>query len=83
MNFLLLVTWIVKGQPPTHYQVPFTSLNTCEAARVKVITDAQRVLEDKLKQLQQSGGAQQLIQMEMQAAILNAPSASAVCVPHE
>ena len=32
--FLLLVTWLAYGQPPDHYQVPFSSNEACEAARL-------------------------------------------------
>jgi hypothetical protein len=40
---LLLVTWIAVGQPPSSYQVPFTSSEACEAARIALMRDAQRV----------------------------------------
>jgi hypothetical protein len=30
---LLLVTWLASNQPPSHYQVRFSSNETCEAAR--------------------------------------------------
>jgi hypothetical protein len=30
MAFLLLVTWLAYGQPPSDYQVPFSSNEACE-----------------------------------------------------
>src|SRR5262249_41701470 len=41
--FLLLVTWLAYGQPPDHYQVPFSSNEACEAARLQLIKDAERI----------------------------------------
>jgi hypothetical protein len=41
--FLLLVTWLAPNQPPSHYQVQFSSNETCEAARQQLIRDAERI----------------------------------------
>src|SRR5262249_16451177 len=41
--FLLLVTWLALNQPPSHYQVQFSSNETCEAARQQLIKDAERI----------------------------------------
>jgi len=43
MAFLLLVTWLAYNQPPDHYQVPFSSNEACEAARLQLIKDAERI----------------------------------------
>jgi hypothetical protein len=43
MAFLLLVTWLGYAQPPSHYQVEFSSNEACEAARLKLIKDAERI----------------------------------------
>ena len=43
MTFLLLVTWLAYGQPPSDYQVPFSSNEACEAARLQLIKDAERI----------------------------------------
>src|SRR6516225_4461668 len=43
MTFLLLVTWLAFGQPPSDYQVPFSSNEACEAARLQLIKDAERI----------------------------------------
>jgi hypothetical protein len=75
-TFLLLVTWFTPGQATTNYQVAFSSPETCEAARLKVIDDAQRVRQDKIDQASRSVLGQQMVI----AAEMSAPSASAVCV---
>jgi hypothetical protein len=36
-SFILLVTWIVSGQPPNSYQAAFTSAAACSAARDAVL----------------------------------------------
>jgi hypothetical protein len=41
--FLLLVTWFASNQTPSHYQVQFSSNQTCEAARQQLIKDAERI----------------------------------------
>ena len=41
--FLLLVTWFASNQTPSHYQVQFSSNETCEAARQQLIKDAERI----------------------------------------
>ena len=41
--FLLLVTWFASNQTPSHYQVQFSSNETCEAARQLLIKDAERI----------------------------------------
>ena len=43
MTFLLLVTWLAYGQPPSDYQVPFSSNEACEAARLQLIKDGERI----------------------------------------
>ena len=68
--FLLLVTWFTPGQPTTNYQVAFISSETCEAARLQVIKDAERV-------------KQEVIQNHSALGIMaasTAPSVSAACV---
>jgi hypothetical protein len=37
------VTWLAFGQPPSHYQIPFSSNEACEAARLQLIKDAERI----------------------------------------
>ena len=60
MAFLLLVTWLAYGQPPSDYQVPFSSNQACEAARLQLIKDAERIgqamIERATAQDRQIGG---------------------------
>jgi hypothetical protein len=42
-SFILLVTWIVSGQPPNSYQAAFTSAEACSAARDAVLADGRRL----------------------------------------
>ena len=74
--FLLLVTWFTPGQPTTNYQVVFNAPEICEAARIKVINDAQRVRQEKIEQASRSVLGQEMVI----AAEMAAPSVSAVCV---
>jgi hypothetical protein len=43
MKAILLVTWIVSGQPPNSYQSPFGSMEGCQAARTAVIAEGSRL----------------------------------------
>ena len=38
---VLLVTWMVFNQPPSSYQVEFSSMQACEAARDYILKDGQ------------------------------------------
>jgi hypothetical protein len=82
VTFLLLVTWLAYGQPPSDYQVPSTSNEACEAARLQLIKDAERIgqamIERANAQDRQIGGNNKTA-LSM-AAISNAPYVSAVCV---
>ena len=82
MTFLLLVTWLAFGQPPSDYQIPFSSNEACEAARLQLIKDAERIgqsmIERASAQDRQIGGNNKTALV--MAAISNAPYVSAVCV---
>jgi hypothetical protein len=82
MTFLLLVTWLAYGQPPSDYQVPFSSNEACEAARLQLIKDGERIgqamIERASAQDRQIGGNNKTALL--MAAISNAPYVSAVCV---
>jgi hypothetical protein len=82
MAFLLLVTWLSYGQPPSDYQVEFSSNEACEAARLKLIKDAERIgqsmIERATAQDRQMGSNNKTALL--MAAISNAPYVSAVCV---
>jgi hypothetical protein len=69
--FLLLVTWLTYNQSPSNYQVPFSSAEACEAARLQVIKDAERIRQ------QQAAGLDQRMAALQGTAL---PSVSAVCV---
>jgi hypothetical protein len=75
-TFLLMVTWLAVNQPPSNYQVTFSSMEACEAARLKVISDAERMRQDKVNQVLQSGLGQTMAALEGAGV----PSVSAVCV---
>jgi len=45
-SVVMLVTWMVFGQPPSSYQVAFTSMESCRVARAEVLKDAERVRAD-------------------------------------
>src|SRR5215510_2596522 len=82
MTFLLLVTWLAYGQPSSDYQVEFSSNEACEAARLQLIKDAERIgqamIERANAQDRQIGGNNKTALL--MAAISNAPYVSAVCV---
>ena len=81
MAFLLLVTWLAYGQPPSDYQVPFSSNEACEAARLQLIKDAERTRQLMIERAnaQDRLGSNNKTSLVM-AAIANAPYVSAVCV---
>ena len=56
MPTLLLVTWIIQGQPPTSYQARFNSREACEAARAKIIAEAAGFRSDLIEAIQRIGG---------------------------
>jgi hypothetical protein len=41
--FILMVTWLIPGQPPNSYHVTFFSEEACVAARDAVLADGRRV----------------------------------------
>jgi len=49
MNAVLLVTWIIYGQPPSSYQTTFASMDTCQAARLAVLGEATRLNAEQEK----------------------------------
>ena len=80
-TFLLLVTWLAYGQPPSDYQVPFSSNEACEAARLQLIKDAERIGQLMIERAnaQDRLGSNNKTSLVM-AVIANAPYVSAVCV---
>jgi hypothetical protein len=47
--FLLLVTWLSSAQPPSQYEVEFSSNEACEAARLQLIKDAERIRQSMIE----------------------------------
>lgn len=45
MKIILLVTWIVSGQPPGSYQVEFDGWDKCTAARDAILQDRERIVD--------------------------------------
>jgi hypothetical protein len=43
MKAVLLVTWIVAGQPPASYHVEFDTIEKCHRARQAVLADYDRM----------------------------------------
>jgi hypothetical protein len=80
MAFLLLVTWLGYAQPPSHYQVEFSSNKACEAARLKLIKDAERIGQSMIATTQDRQIGSNNKTTLLMAAISNAPYVSAVCV---
>jgi len=79
--FLLLVTWLSSAQPPSHYEVEFSSNEACEAARLQLIKDAERIRQSMIERATQDRqiGSNNKTALLMEA-ISNAPYVSAVCV---
>jgi hypothetical protein len=76
MKFLLLVTWLMHDQPASNYQVGFSSLEACEAARNELIKDAERIRQDRIDHALQSGLDNILAKLQGTSS----PSVSVVCV---
>ena len=78
-SFVLLVTWIVSGQPPSSYQTTFTSAEACEAARNAVLADGQRIKTDYNQRI--INGAKSIGQQPDVMLMMNhpAPAVTAVC----
>jgi hypothetical protein len=75
---LLLVTWIVSGQPPSSYQAEFNSIDACEKARATVLAENARLQE---QQNQKTAAMEAWTRVHGGVyAPGDAPSVSAVCV---
>jgi hypothetical protein len=71
--FILLVTWFTPGQPTTSYQVTFSTVETCGAARLQVLMDAERLKQETFNRYSDAP-------MGPLLAAGHTPSVSAVCV---
>jgi len=75
-TFVLLVTWIVSGQPPSSYQATFNSAEACEAARNAVLAEGQRLKNEYYQNaLTGMGGDQR----KAARISMGAPTVTAVC----
>jgi hypothetical protein len=78
-TFVLLVTWFIQGQPPSHSQTPFTSSEACEAAKAAVFADANRLRQSIYDDAVRNGRALGLPDnISGAGAVL--PNLTAVCV---
>ena len=41
--FVLLVTWLIAGQPPHSYQTTFRTMPACQAARAQLVKEAANI----------------------------------------
>ena len=73
--FMLLVTWIVSGQPADSYQVSFTSMEACEVARSAVLKDAERIKGE----LQRQAGGLKNSNSNIRYTPVPPPLVTAVC----
>jgi hypothetical protein len=69
MKYLLLVTWIVSGQPPSIYQATFNSGEACEVARKAVLAEGRRLAAER-----EQRGAAALGQQVGRLEALSAPA---------
>ena len=72
--FILLATWFTFNQPPHSYQTTFASADTCNAARVQLLAEAERLKAESDREV---------ARLAQQGTIYNPippPTVSAVCV---
>jgi len=72
MGWILLVTWMIPGQPTTSYQASYGSEAACNAARYGVLGSATEIKKQILEEAQRTG-------LPQIAAVGNFPHVSAVC----
>jgi hypothetical protein len=48
----LTQTWIVRGQPPATSQSSYSSAEACEAARKKVVAEAEKLVAERRREAQ-------------------------------
>ncbi|MCZ6466247.1 MAG: hypothetical protein O6829_03100 [Alphaproteobacteria bacterium] len=76
MKTILLVTWMVWGQPPSSYQALFDSMDSCHVAGAAILQDLERIKAQR---------DQETARILRQPGIAGynpgpAPAVSAVCV---
>ena len=79
-NIILLVTWLVAGQPPNSYQTTFNSMEACEAARSAVLAEGRRIKAEFEQRV--INGAKSMGEPPAEVLMaMPAPSVTAVCAP--
>ena len=76
MKYILLVTWFAYGQPPSSYQVIFNTAEACASARMAVMFEAERILNDVKERV--AAAAKQGTYLPASAS---APTVSTACTP--
>jgi len=76
---MLLVTWFVYGQPPNSYQIAFSSIEVCEAARAVLLKEPER-LTDEMNRRRATPTASPGFLVETKDFPARSPLVSAVCV---
>lgn len=77
-TYLLLVTWIIHGQPPSSYQAQFTSAEKCAAARESVLADGRRI-KNEYEQHAIAAARAEGESPDLYLTGLPAPAVSAIC----
>jgi hypothetical protein len=76
--YILIVAWLIPGQPPHSYQVTFFSEEACVAARDAVLADGRRVKEEN-DQIQIDAAKATEVDPALFLASKQSPDVSAVC----
>jgi hypothetical protein len=76
--YILLVTWLIPGQPSNSYQVTFFSEEACVAARDAVLADGRRVKADH-DQVQIDAAKASEVDPALFLASKESPAVTAVC----
>ena len=77
-TYLLLVTWIVSGQPPSSYQTTFNSAEACDAARGAVLAESLRLKAEFDQRIINNAPTDSMRRMQLMGS--TPPRATAVCV---
>jgi hypothetical protein len=76
--YILMVTWLILGQPPQSYQVKFLSEEACVAARDAVLADGRRVRAE-YDRIQIDAAKASEVDPSLFMASKQSPDVSAVC----
>jgi hypothetical protein len=76
--YILLVTWLIPGQPPNNYHVMFYSEEACAAARDAVLADGRRVKSEH-DQVQIDAAKASGVDPALFLASTRSPDVTAVC----